>query len=132
MNDHVAPGAHRKTWYRALVHRLGKAFLRSVTDFQGRHSLIPATPVLANETFDWLPRLAAGTEPVKLHRVRSREQRTTAQDGHRGRDGRQTHKHADHGRTSISVEGGRPMKSRGLARTSSISPCRESVASSRP
>lgn len=52
-------------WQRALVHRLGKRFLRAVTDFQGRHSLIPATPVLANETFDWLPRLAAGFPQVR-------------------------------------------------------------------
>ena len=65
MNEHVAPGAQRKTWYRALVHRLGKAFLRSIIDFQGRHSLIASTPVLSNDTFDWLPRLAAGTNSIR-------------------------------------------------------------------
>ena len=65
VNDNVTAGAQRKTWYRALVHRVGKAFLRSVIDFQGRHSLIPATPVLSNQTFDWLPRLAAGTGKIR-------------------------------------------------------------------
>ena len=48
-----------------MVHRAGKAFLRAILDFQGRHSLIPTTPVLANETFAWVPRLVAGCADVR-------------------------------------------------------------------
>ena len=65
MNETAAPVAQRKRWQRAMVHRLGKAFLRAITDFQGRHSLIPSSPVLSNDTFDWLPRLAAGTDKIR-------------------------------------------------------------------
>ena len=65
MNETAAPVVQRKRWQRALVHRLGKAFLRAITDFQGRHSLIPSSPVLPSETFDWSPRLAAGTDKIR-------------------------------------------------------------------
>ena len=65
MDDTRARPAHGKPWRRSLVHRLGKAFLRAITNFQGRHSLIPATPVLANDIFDWTPRLAAGYAQIR-------------------------------------------------------------------
>ena len=65
MNEAVPLVARRTRWQRALVHRLGKAFLRAITDFQGRHSLIPSSPVLPNDTFDWLPRLAADTDQIR-------------------------------------------------------------------
>ncbi len=65
MDDGLVMAARRRRWQRALVHRLGKAFLRAITEFQGRHSLIPSTPVLPNETFDWLPRLVAGTAQIR-------------------------------------------------------------------
>ena len=48
-----------------MVHRLGKAFLRAIVDFQGRHSRIPVTPVLANDTFDWVPRLATAWPQIR-------------------------------------------------------------------
>ncbi|MGE0483399.1 MAG: aspartyl/asparaginyl beta-hydroxylase domain-containing protein [Gammaproteobacteria bacterium] len=52
-------------WRRALVHRAGKQFLRAVTDFQARHSLIGTAPVLPNDTFDWVPRLEAAWPGVR-------------------------------------------------------------------
>ena len=65
MNEALRFTSRRKRWQRALVHRLGKAFLRAITDFQGRHSLILASAVLPNNTFDWLPRLAAGSAQIR-------------------------------------------------------------------
>ena len=55
-----------KRWQRALIHRLGKSFLRAIIDFQGRHSLIPATPLLPPATFAWTPQLAAAWPTIRL------------------------------------------------------------------
>lgn len=52
-------------WKRDLVHRMGKRFLRSIAEFQGRHSLIPTTPSLAGATFDWVPQLEAATPLIR-------------------------------------------------------------------
>ena len=52
-------------WRRDLVHRAGKRFLRLVTAFQARHSLIATTPFLPTTTFDWVPRLEAAWADVR-------------------------------------------------------------------
>lgn len=57
--------AGKHNWRRNLVHRSGKRFLRAIAAFQARHSLIPSTPVLANDCFDWSGKLAAAYEPIK-------------------------------------------------------------------
>ncbi|MEQ8231419.1 MAG: aspartyl/asparaginyl beta-hydroxylase domain-containing protein [Gammaproteobacteria bacterium] len=54
-----------KRWRRAAVHRAGKRFLRTIAEFQARHSLIPTTPVLENATFDWVPRLEAAWPAIR-------------------------------------------------------------------
>jgi beta-hydroxylase len=52
-------------WRRRTVHRAGKAFLRGILAFQGRHSRIPTTPVLAHDTFPWVPALVAATADIR-------------------------------------------------------------------
>ncbi len=42
---------------RNLIIKAGKHTLRKVGEFQARHSLVAATPVLDNAEFDWVPRL---------------------------------------------------------------------------
>jgi len=54
-----------RAWQRALVHRAGKAFLRYVNDFQGRHSSIPTTPWLSSMTFVWVPLLEMAWAPMR-------------------------------------------------------------------
>ncbi len=43
---------------RGIVRRLGKRLLRGVREFQGRHSLVGQTAVVANDRFPWAARLA--------------------------------------------------------------------------
>ena len=38
---------------RATVHAAGKKFLRLLSAFQARHSLVPTTPILKTQIFDW-------------------------------------------------------------------------------
>lgn len=50
---------------RKLVIRSGKHFLRWLGRFQARHSRVPATPVLSNEIFDWVPMLETATPQIQ-------------------------------------------------------------------
>ncbi|MGR8919034.1 MAG: aspartyl/asparaginyl beta-hydroxylase domain-containing protein [Gammaproteobacteria bacterium] len=61
----MAESGGMKARRRALVHRAGKAFLRGISSFQARHSAIPSTPVLDNDTFDWTGRLAAAYPAIR-------------------------------------------------------------------
>lgn len=63
----------RSLW-RRLVTRIGKRVLHWYDRLQVRHSLIPTEPVLANELFDWVPRLEAAWPDIRaeLDRVLER------------------------------------------------------------
>lgn len=50
---------------RSIAHRAGKRFLRTIGNFQARHSLIPATPFLPLETFSWIPRLEQSWRDIR-------------------------------------------------------------------
>ena len=50
---------------RATVHRFGKMLLRTVREFQGRHSIVPTTPILANDTFPWTALLEQQWETIR-------------------------------------------------------------------
>jgi beta-hydroxylase len=51
-------------WRRVLI-RGGKRFLRWSGRFQARHSLVPSTPVIDNERFDWIPGLEAAWPQIR-------------------------------------------------------------------
>ncbi len=65
MSDSTSREQGIKAWRRKLVHRLGKKFLRSILDFQGRHSRIGTEPVLDNATFNWVPQLEASWPQIR-------------------------------------------------------------------
>lgn len=50
---------------RKLVISSGKHFLRWLGRFQARHSKVPATPVLGNDIFDWVPTLESATPVIR-------------------------------------------------------------------
>jgi beta-hydroxylase len=54
-----------KTLRRRIVHRAGKRLLRKVGDFQARHSLAAATPVLKNDDFPLVAELEAAWRDVR-------------------------------------------------------------------
>lgn len=47
------------------MHRAGKRFLRALSDFQARHSLIPTTPFLDRDTFAWTATLEAAWPEIR-------------------------------------------------------------------
>ncbi|MFK7914885.1 MAG: aspartyl/asparaginyl beta-hydroxylase domain-containing protein [Pseudomonadales bacterium] len=50
---------------RQWIHSNGKRLLRSLSALQARHSSIPTTPFLPNDTFDWVPTLESGTSAIR-------------------------------------------------------------------
>lgn len=56
--------AQTPTWRRLLI-RVGKHFLRWNGQFQARHSLVPTTPVIGSEAFDWIPRLESAWSDIR-------------------------------------------------------------------
>lgn len=65
--DQVQPGffAQLKRRRRRLVKKTGKTFIRSMSDFLGRQSLVPDTPVLDPATFDFTAKLEADWQAVR-------------------------------------------------------------------
>lgn len=64
MNTTLSNAPQAPFWRRLLI-RSGKRFLRWSGRFQAKHSLIATTPVLPNETFDWVPRLEAAWPAIR-------------------------------------------------------------------
>ena len=54
-----------KALKRATVHRAGKRLLRSVANFQSRHSLIPSDPFLPASIFPWTETLEANFAVIR-------------------------------------------------------------------
>jgi aspartyl/asparaginyl beta-hydroxylase (cupin superfamily) len=50
---------------RATVHAAGKMFLRSLSIFQAKHSLIPTTPIIGNEHLHWTKELENRTATIQ-------------------------------------------------------------------
>ncbi|MBI6557405.1 MAG: aspartyl/asparaginyl beta-hydroxylase domain-containing protein [Nitrospiraceae bacterium] len=51
-------------WRRLLIN-VGKRFLRWNGRFQARHSLIPTTPQISNDEFDWVARLESAWPEIR-------------------------------------------------------------------
>ena len=51
---------------RSAIHASGKNFLRSLSNFQGRHSLIPTTPVIPTHYFKWTTELENQSETIRV------------------------------------------------------------------
>ncbi len=49
---------------RRLLIRSGKHLLRALSEFQGRHSLVPTTPFLPADTFNWEAELRNATPQI--------------------------------------------------------------------
>lgn len=50
---------------RQWIHSNGKRLLRKLSALQARHSRIPTTPFLGNDTFEWVQTLEASTASVQ-------------------------------------------------------------------
>lgn len=60
---------------RRLVKRTGKTFIRSMSDFLGRQSLVPDTPVLDTQHFAFTEKLEADWETVRAEALKILEHR---------------------------------------------------------
>lgn len=64
MNTTLSNAPQAPLWRRLLI-RSGKHFLRWSGHFQAKHSMVATTPVLPNDTFDWVPRLEAAWPEIR-------------------------------------------------------------------
>ncbi|WP_025733681.1 aspartyl/asparaginyl beta-hydroxylase domain-containing protein [Carnimonas nigrificans] len=55
----------KRPFWREWLVKLGKRFLRWNGEFQTRHSLVPTTPRLDNNIFDWVPELEAAYPEIR-------------------------------------------------------------------
>ncbi|QWT21651.1 aspartyl/asparaginyl beta-hydroxylase domain-containing protein [Bacillus sp. NP157] len=61
----TVPTTPRAPFWRQWLIRGGKRFLRWSGTFEAKHSLVPSTPVIGNEVFDWVPRLEAAWPVIR-------------------------------------------------------------------
>lgn len=55
----------RRPFFRRLLVKTGKRFLRWNGEFQSRHSLVSTTPQIGNHEFDWVERLEASWPAIR-------------------------------------------------------------------
>ncbi|WP_414444994.1 aspartyl/asparaginyl beta-hydroxylase domain-containing protein [Burkholderia sp. 22PA0106] len=61
----AAPITARPPLWRRFLMGAGKRFLRWNGRFQSRHSLVPTTPVISNDAFDWVPQLEGAWREIR-------------------------------------------------------------------
>jgi aspartyl/asparaginyl beta-hydroxylase (cupin superfamily) len=59
------PSTKEASFFRRPIKKAGKHFLRWAGNFQARHSLVSATPVIPNSEFSWVPQLEAAYSDIR-------------------------------------------------------------------